>query len=119
MAFWSLFLKFVSSCPVCCEKSHKDGVTIVPHDLICMIHGLVLTSHLQMSCLRPVAVLNSCPSWLRSHNSSPFPSASWILEDCEICFLMDGCRTNWPYLSVRTKVWESWFTGIWCPWPWD
>jgi hypothetical protein len=39
--------KVVSSRAECCAKSHKDRVVIVPHDLICMIHGLVLTSNLQ------------------------------------------------------------------------
>ena len=35
-----------------CEKSHKDLAVIDTHDLICMIHGLVLTTHLEdeLSC---------------------------------------------------------------------
>ena len=36
------------------RKSHKDRVVIVPHDLICMIHGLVLTTHFEyelVSCV--------------------------------------------------------------------
>jgi hypothetical protein len=28
-------------------KSHKDRVVIVSHELICMIHGLVITIHLE------------------------------------------------------------------------
>ncbi len=32
----------MSSCDVLCVKSHKERVVIVPHELICMIHGLVL-----------------------------------------------------------------------------
>jgi hypothetical protein len=44
--------QFVSSCVASCAKSYQDGVVIVPHDLIRMIHGLVITSHLQdeLSC---------------------------------------------------------------------
>jgi hypothetical protein len=64
----------------------------------------------RMRCLGPVSGLNFWPSWLWSHNSSPFPTESRILVLDEICFLFDGRRTNCPNLSVRKKVWESWFT---------
>jgi len=47
LAFRTLFTKFVSSCASRCVKSHKDRVVIVPQDLICMIHGLVVTTHLE------------------------------------------------------------------------
>ena len=32
---------------LCCMSSLEDRVVIVPHELTSMIHGLVLTSHLQ------------------------------------------------------------------------
>jgi hypothetical protein len=43
----AVVVKFVSSCGVCCVKSHKDRVVIVPYEHICMIHGLILPDHLE------------------------------------------------------------------------
>jgi hypothetical protein len=49
--FWTvssvLYSKLVCSCVAYCEKSNKNRVGIVPHDLISMIHRLVLTNHLE------------------------------------------------------------------------
>jgi hypothetical protein len=47
LAFWALFTKFVSCCDGRCAKSHKDRAVIVPHELICRIHGLVVTTRLE------------------------------------------------------------------------
>jgi hypothetical protein len=95
----------------CCVKSHKDHVVIVSHDLICMIHGLVLTSHLEdelsctISCTELLAFLTLKPQLL----SLP-ARASVILALDEICFWGDGFPTNRPNLSAPEKLGESWFT---------
>ncbi len=47
LVFSALFSKFVCSCVACCVKSNKNRVGIVPHELISMIHRLVLTNHLE------------------------------------------------------------------------
>jgi hypothetical protein len=76
LAFWPLFTKFVSSCPVCCAKSHKDRAVIVPMSLF--LGSTVWSSLLilRISWHAAAAALNSWPSRLWSRNSSPPPSRS-------------------------------------------
>ena len=110
MTFWSLFSKFVSSCAASCAKSHKDGVVIVPHDLICMIHGLVLTSHLQVElswtcrCTELLVFLTPKPQHLSLPSITDGHGICWFVSGS------DGFRTNSLNLSARAKVWKSWFT---------
>jgi hypothetical protein len=48
-------------------KSHKDRVVIVPHELICMIPGLVLPTHLEHELVCN-CILNLTPYLLDSES---------------------------------------------------
>ena len=96
-----------------CVKSHEDRVMM---DLICMIHGLFLTSHLQdeltwtSSCTELLSFLT-----LKSQLLS-LPTRVWNTSSRWNLFLVRRVSDKLTqivhglHLSVWNKVWESWFT---------
>jgi hypothetical protein len=112
----------VSSCPVypvCCEKSHKDRVVIVPHDLISMIYRLVLTTHLEDEFGLELQ-LHLTPGLLDSEAATPLLHPRWIpiheygdsenqvIWLLELLFVRHGCCNTALVLSWLIPFWTKW-----------
>jgi hypothetical protein len=86
----------------CCVKSHKDREVIVPHNLICMTHGLVLTSHLQDK------LVWTCQD--QQMNSTP------VLLDglhCFISFELFTMRLSSVSVLVKRSLVSNSYTDVW------
>jgi hypothetical protein len=91
MSFWTLFSKFL----------------FVLHDLICMIHGLVLTSHLQDELSWDINTLNSWSSWHSSDRSNLFLVGRYT----DILTLFVLSEKSWRVTFPGTKIFHFVLSG--------